>query len=326
MKPSTEPAPAAPVWAISDGAAGNVRQVEALAGAIGLPFVSLRTETRAPWRWLAPRGLAGARHAFGPEGAARLAGPLPRLAIGCGRQAALMTRLLGRLGQGHCRSVQILDPRLDSAHWDVVVAPRHDALRGANVIVTRGSLHPVDAVWLTQARARFPTLGTLPSPRLALLLGGPVRGLALDAGWWEAVATAAERWLDGEGGSLLLLGSRRTPEALAALARKRFAARAACCWFGPEDDENPYSGALAWADRVLVSPDSVNMLSEACALGVPVLTHAPILPSGRLGAFLRGLLDEDRVRPLARASEPWTAPPLRELPGVAAEVRRRLGL
>ncbi len=326
MTPRTESAPAAPVWAISDGAAGNVRQVEALADATGLPFASLRIAPRAPWRWLAPRGLTGARNAFGAEWATRLAGPLPRLAIGCGRQAALMTRLLRHLSRGRCRSVQILAPRIDPAHWDLVIAPRHDGVVGANVIQTRGSLHPVDDAWLAAARRRVPSLGEARRPRIALLLGGPVRGLPLDAGWWEAVATAVERWLASDGGSLMLLGSRRTPPALADLARSRFTRRTACCWFGPEDGENPYPGVLAWADRVLVSPDSVNMLSEACALGVPVLTHAPSVPAGRLGIFLRGLLDEDRVRPLVRAGDPWTAPPLRELPAVAAEVRRRLGL
>ena len=33
--------------------------------------------------------------------------------------------------------MQILDPRLDPRHWDLVVVPEHDALRGDNVLVTR---------------------------------------------------------------------------------------------------------------------------------------------------------------------------------------------
>src|SRR5699024_11471290 len=67
----------------------------------------------------------GARHAFGADFAAALSAP-PALAIGCGRQAALATRLVRDTG---ARAVQILDPRLDPSHWDLVIAPEHDGLR-----------------------------------------------------------------------------------------------------------------------------------------------------------------------------------------------------
>ena len=37
---------------------------------------------------------------------------------------------------------------------------------------------------------------------------------------------------------------------------------------------------------IVVTPDSVNMLSEACATGVPVYTHAPLGVAGRLAEAL----------------------------------------
>ena len=39
-------------------------------------------------------------------------------------------------------------------------------------------------------------------------------------------------------------------------------------WCGEADGANPYAGVLAWADRIVCSPDSVNMVSEACATRV----------------------------------------------------------
>lgn len=316
----------AAVWAISNGAAGNVRQVEALAAALGLPFESLSISTRAPWRWLAPRLLFGAHVAFGERFAQRLQQPLPSLVIGCGRQAALCTRLLRRLGDGHCRSVQILDPRIDPAEFDLVVAPAHDALSGANVIVTQGSLHPIDAAWLAEARLRFAQLGAQPSPRIGVLLGGPTRSAPLDRAWWRDVSSYLRLWLEREGGSLMLVGSRRTPQWLQAQARLDFASDGALLWFSDADGPNPYPGVLAHADRLVVSPDSVNMLSEACATGLPVLTHAPRPPAGRTGCFLRELIESGRVRPMRTRFSDWPVEPLRELPRVADEVRRRLGL
>jgi hypothetical protein len=38
----------------------------------------------------------------------------------------------------------------------------------------------------------------------------------------------------------------------------------------PADTVNPYLGILAWADRLIVTGDSIAMLSEACATGKPV--------------------------------------------------------
>ncbi|MFB0405524.1 ELM1/GtrOC1 family putative glycosyltransferase, partial [Xanthomonas euvesicatoria] len=157
-------------WALSDGRAGNARQAEALARAFHpAAYQPLHLQTNAPWRWAAPRRLPGARQAFGAAFARQLQQP-PALAIGCGRQAALATRLLRAHGS---RSVQILDPRLDPRHWDLLVVPEHDALRGSNVLTLLGSLHPVDDAWLAAGRAAFPALGGLPGPRLALLVGGP---------------------------------------------------------------------------------------------------------------------------------------------------------
>src|SRR6476620_7013797 len=77
---------------------------------------------RAPWRWVAPRTWPATEHACGPDFTHALNKP-PRVAIGCGRQAALATRLLRVRG---ARVVQILDPRLPPESWDVVVAPEHD--------------------------------------------------------------------------------------------------------------------------------------------------------------------------------------------------------
>src|SRR5690606_13896540 len=131
-------------WILSDGNAGNVRQAQSLASALHLSPLEWTLCPRAPWRWLAPRRLPGAAGAFGEEFSEALDAP-PGLAIGCGRQAALATRILRKRG---AKVVQVLDPRLSPGHWDIVVAPGHDRLGGANVITLLGSLHPVDDAWL----------------------------------------------------------------------------------------------------------------------------------------------------------------------------------
>lgn len=305
-------------WVISDGAAGNERQALALAGAMHLAARTLRLPLRAPWAWFAPRRLPGGRLALAPRDREAFAPPWPGVAIGCGRTSALLTRLLRRVSRGACFSVQILDPRLDPRHWDAVIAPRHDRLTGANVLTTLGSLHPVDDAWLASGRAAFADFGALPRPRVALLVGGPRRGIdyddALRARLLAAVRTTAAA------GSVLATVSRRTPPEFGAALRRELANFPGFCWQG--EGANPYPGLLGWADAIVVAPDSVNMLSEACAVGVPVHTAAAAPLPEKLARFHaalreRGLLTDPGV---ARVE----VPPLREAGAIATQLLARI--
>lgn len=312
----------ASVWLLTDGAAGNRRQAEALAAALGAKASSPALQPRAPWRWFAPHWVPGSLRALGLPASATW----PHLAIGCGRQGALALRTLRRLSGGTTRTVQILDPRVDPRGFDLVVVPAHDAVRGTNVIVTHGALNPVDDAWLAQARRDWPALEALPSPRTAVLLGGSNRALQLDERYWRALALRLGQWLQRDGGSLLLTTSRRSPDWLRRAARAEFSAVPGVQWHGVDDGPNPYAGLLGWAERIVVTPDSVNLLSEACATPVPVCCHLERPLQGKLARFHRGLLESGRVRPMEREFTAWSVQPLRETAAVANQVRARLSL
>lgn len=310
-------------WVITDTAAGNQRQALALANGLHLPTRHLVLQPRAPWSWLAPRLQLGGRLALPPGQRQLFSPPWPAVAIGCGRGAALFTRMLRRLSSGQCHTVQILNPRIDPRHWDLVIAPQHDQLAGPNVIQPLGSLNPIDDAWLADGRDACPQFDELPQPRVGMLLGGPRRGIALDADYARQLATRLLERQRREGGSLLVLGSRRTPAALIEIFRPVLEGIPGLLWAGRDDGRNPYPAVLGWADRLVVTPDSVNMLSEACAVGCPVLTlvNAP-LPSKiqRFHQALRdaGLLHDIDASPLTRQ------PPLRETGPIAAMVHAQI--
>lgn len=309
--------------ALSDGRAGNARQALALARALAPCADEHVLVPKAPWRWLAPRRCPGDAHAFGPGFTSLLSAP-PALAVGCGRQAALATRLLRGRGT---RVVQVLDPRLPARHWDLVVAPEHDGLAGDNVITLAGSLHPVDDAWLHRARDEAPEFAALPSPRIAVLVGGPSGRAGFEVADFDALMADVAAMAAREGGSLMLVASRRTPDAVRAALRAWAAPGVPVrAWADGGDGHNPYAGMLAWAERIACTADSVNMLSEACATRAPVFVHRPGAMRGRPRRFVDALLARGRVRPLEADAAPFDAVPLRETARVAAEVRRRLGL
>ena len=308
-------------WVLHDGAAGNRRQALALAGALGMQVREWTLKPNAPARWFAPRIAPYARFQYAY--ALALEEAPPQLAIGCGRLAAMATRLAGAAG---ARTVQILDPRIGTHHWDVVVAPTHDRLQGDNVVSLLGSLNEVDDAWLRQARERWRELLALPGPRTAVLIGGPTAATRFDEEDLARLCEKLEGTLARDGGRLLVCGSRRTPRSWAEALRARFDASLHALWFDESDGDNLYDGALACAQRIVVTPDSVNMVSEACATTLPVFVAEPRRASGRVAEFLRELVARGRVRAQQVALEEFECEPLREGARVAARVRQQLSL
>lgn len=310
-------------WVITDGAAGNERQALALALALGARARILRLPLRAPWSWAAPRKLPGGRLALSALDRAQFATPWPWLAIGCGRHAALLTRLLRELSDRATFCIQILDPRINPRHWDTVVAPRHDGLRGPNVLETLGSLNPIDDSWLAEGREAFPYFSLLPQPRLGLLIGGPRRGIAFDENYARALAEGIAARLQRDGGSVLASTSRRTPPVFAQAVRERLGRFSGVFWGGDRDGTNPYPGLLAWSDAFVVTPDSVNLLSEAAATGAPVHTLIAAPLPAKLERFHASLRERGSLHDLdvqaARAAQP-----LRETAQIAAQLGDRI--
>lgn len=309
------------VW-LHDGAAGNRRQAQALVEALGVPASELLLAPCAPWRWLAPRGLIGASQAFGPAFSALCRNP-PALVLGCGRQAALATRVLKQLGS---RAVQILDPRLHPSHWDVVIAPRHDRLNGDNVLSLCGSLNPITPAWLVAARASFSQFAALPTPRMGVLIGGHTRAAPFDQAAFTRLADRLDAARAEHGGSLLVLGSRRSDPRIATLARQRWVNTPGLRWFDDRDGDNPYAGVMGWADRFVLSADSVNMVSEACSTPAPVYVAEPDLASGRIRSFLDDLLAQGRIRAQDERLAPFAVLALDETGRIAAELAQQLRL
>jgi len=123
---------------------------------------------------------------------------------------------------------------------------------------------------------------------------------------------------------LMLTPSRRTaPEVVQAL-RERLEPAGAFVW--DMQGENPYFGMLALADAIVVTEDSVSMVSEAVATPAPVLLVRLPGSSRRIDVFHTALLNEDRIRPFAGRLEVWPTAPLDDTPMAAAELRGRLGL
>jgi len=123
------------------------------------------------------------------------------------------------------------------------------------------------------------------------------------------------------GGSLLVVASRRTPDALLAPFQAQVGrAGLGLVWHNADDGPNPYAGVLGWSDALVVTPDSVNMLSEACAVGCPVHTWIGAPLPAKLASFHQELRDGGWLHDLDATGPFPDVPPLRETAAIATMV------
>ena len=173
-----------------------------------------------------------------------------------------------RASGGRTVAAQVQYPGVGRAEFDLLVVPAHDHLDGPRIVVTQGAVHRVTQARLAAEKLRFPALAEMPRPILSVLIGGTSKAYRLTLARLGEIAEMLATILRRDGGSVLLTASRRTGAAGLTLLRRRLTGFSTAIWDGSGD--NPYFAYLALADALLVTPNSVSMISEAAATGKPV--------------------------------------------------------
>lgn len=314
----------APVWVLDDPRAGTSGQVIGIAERLGLPFrvVPLDFNWRAHLAALVPGGsLAGLAAPFGAAEAG------PALVLSAGSRAAPVARWLRR--RHGCRLVHCMRPGFGDHDFDLLVIGAHDRPAASpRVLPVLGAPHRLSPPHLRQAGEDWAErLAHLPRPRIALMLGGG-RMLSVPAQRLGMQVAALAR---GLGGSVMASASRRTGAAASEALGQGLGTALHLLYRWGEPGPNPYAGFLALADAIVVSGDSVSMISEACATTAPVLIALPELGGRRHRRLHARLYAAGHAQPFPadRADTltiSRTTPPLDEAGRVAAEIRRRFSL
>jgi mitochondrial fission protein ELM1 len=248
--------------------------------------------------------------------------PLPELVIGCGGVAAAVGAALRRDSRP---VVQVQHPRMDPGRFDLIVVNRHDELTGPNVVVTRTALHRATPARLAEAAEIWrPRLAHLKRPLVSVLVGGSNGRFRLDAAVGARLAGQLAAMARQDGVGLAVTPSRRTEPSVTRALRDMLVPLGAFVWDGGGD--NPYFGMLALADAIVVTIESVSMISEGVATSAPVMLARLPGRSRRNNLFTEALLRDGRVREFAGRLELWPVTPLDDTAEAAAEMCRRLGL
>ncbi len=286
-------------WVVTEGLAGLQNQAIGLAQALGLQYVLKEVKKPKGLRRLLPAG----RHDFTP--------PWPDLLITCGRQSGPVSAAIRRASENKTFTVHIQDPFMDPGLFDVVIAPAHDKLQGSNVFVTQGSIHHITMEKLNGAAGHFrPLLASLPRPLISVLVGGKNKHQGFSDASAHDFAGKMLAAAKNTGGGLAISFSRRTGARYEAVLRQDLAGASSYIWDG--QGENPYFGLLSLADIIIVTSDSVSMVSEACSTGKPVYIYELPNGGGRHKQFCEGLVKSGVARAFTGHIEIWKNTPLDE--------------
>ena len=318
-------------WGITSGQAGMVAQVKALAHALGETPEMKKITLKKSVAWL-PNLIAATllRRLVLPhfidQSSDALTPPWPELVISCGRRAAMVAMgLRSIIPAGSTRFIHIQDPQGGARNFDVVVAMEHDKIFGRNVIKTRYALHSITPEVLRGAAAHFgPRFAVYPKPHVAVLLGGATNKYHFNKESMAQVIMALQQLLQRMEGSLLITPSRRTGEDNIAMLRSAFANNPRVYVYGGVE-ENPYMGMLALADTIVVTNDSVNMMSESRATGKPMyVLSLPGHVDTKPARFAQMLVTEGVARPLGNSIEHWNYPVADEMAMLAKSIKEML--
>jgi mitochondrial fission protein ELM1 len=259
------------VWVVTGYRAGERSQILALAEALGWPFEVKELDYRpSAARISLFRG--STLRGFRLDRSSALTPPWPDLVITAGMRNEPACRWIRAQSAGRTRIVHIGRPWARLDQFDLVITtPQYRLPERPNVLHNTLTLHRVTAARLeAEARRWEPPLAALPRPRIAVIAGGDSGPTTFGRKAAARLARQASAMAQARGGSLLVTTSARTAAtAVEALAAGIEAPVYFYRW-RRGDVDNPYYGYLALSDAIIVTADSISMLTEACATGKPV--------------------------------------------------------
>jgi len=264
-------------WAVTTGEMGMRTQARGLAEAVADEVTEITVGRGWPWMRTPPSA------------------PWPDVMVSCGRRSARWALAALRRSGGETLAVHVQDPRRDATAFDLIVAMEHDAIpAGGNVIKVATALHDLTPAKLDAAAAAWADrLGPLGRPLTGVAIGGDLRGRAFTLEDGARLLDGLKRVKAGTDGALAITPSRRTPAAVIDLITQAFAGDPrVLIW--DLNGENPYRAILASSDRLVVTSDSVSMVSEALATPHPV--EVLDLGFARHTGFIQDLVDRGLAR------------------------------
>ena len=263
-------------WVLTGYKAGDNAQVLALADALGWRYDVKRFNYRKT-ELLTNRLLAVTLAGIDKTSSSALSPPWPDLIITAGRRNEPVARWIRKQAGGRTRLVHVGRPWAPLDVFDLIITtPQYFLPDRQNVLKNYLPLHGVMSGRLNEAADAWrQRLAHLPRPCTAVLIGGDSGPFVFTGEKGQRLGQLVNSMALHGGGSLLVTDSARTPGCAFEAFQRELSVPAYIHHWTEAGDANPYLAYLALADQLVVTGESMSMLTEASFTCKPLYIFDP---------------------------------------------------
>ncbi len=211
--------------------------------------------------------------------------PYPDLAIGVGFNVTDTLLDIKAKSGGVSKIAIILDPLKEYEKFDFIILPNYEPYKitGSNVIRTTGLMNFVNAQYQVQMldeynnaeKFRYLRELKLQPPFLTVVIGGHHTGGNISADDALKITDKINHIIRKNGGTALITTSRRTEVQVPEIIKQNITVPHFIYDYKKREYENPYGVFLSLAHEIIVTGESVRMMSECCSTNKKIRIFRP---------------------------------------------------
>ena len=304
---------------LTQGMHGMISQVEGLAKALDIDFTHHTVELNNFWKLIPPKLTPISQRVYKKINQTEF-----DLIISCGRKSVIPSIHLKKNSKKKILNIHIQDPKVNFSHFDFIVAPEHDFIRGQNVINTKGAIHYLTDGEIIKNKDYLSSFIKKDQRKIcSLILGGPTKYYEYSSENLKNIFSNLNNFLKKNDFQLIVIPSMRTPKSSINFAKDYFGKNHTII---DNVDKKAYLSALSMSEIIIVTCDSSSMISEAALTGKPIYV-ANILPKKNDRRFqkFRNLFRElNIIRNLGEEEQNWNYQKLDETNRVAKIIKQKI--
>jgi mitochondrial fission protein ELM1 len=302
---------------LTQGMHGMVSQTEGLAKALKLNFKHQTVRLKPIWNFVPPK--------FTPISENLLTDKFvcdSKIIISCGRKSVIPSiALKKRLGKD-IFNIHIQDPKVSLKHFDLIISPDHDNIKGENVLNTKGSIHYLTKKEIA-SNSKYLQISREKKQIVAFIVGGPNKYYSYSEEQIHYVFNKVKTLFTPDKYKIVIIPSYRTPERVIKKAFNTFSFNHLVI---RKIDKKAYLSSLAISDYILVTCDSTSMISEAAVTGKPVYMAMmkPKKSIRRFKSFYSQFKQLGITKELSDTIDNWSYDKLDEVNRIAPLIRSKM--
>ena len=302
---------------LTQGMHGMVSQVEGLAKALGLNYKHQTVKLKPFWNLIPPK--------FSPISENLIKDKFvcdSKILISCGRKSVIPSMALKkRLGKD-IFTIHIQNPKVSFNHFDLIISPEHDNIKGDNIITTTGAIHYLTKKEIKE-NSNYLGLEKEKKQLVAFVIGGPNKYYTYSEQAIHQTFNKVKILFTPDKYRIIVIPSYRTPKEVIKKAYDTFSFNHHVI---KEVDKKAYLSALAISNYIVVTCDSTSMISEAAVTGKPVYLAMmkSIKNNYRFKKFYNKLNELGITKELKDNIETWGYENLNEVDRIAPLIKSKM--